>query len=101
MKYIITESRINNLLEKYILERYPMVRDVFFTTKKIRLAGEPNERGENDITRNIININFIDGEMTYSPSVMGRKIKNDINPMFGLDIETYGSDWGIEWKMVR
>jgi hypothetical protein len=101
MKYIITENRINNLLEKYILERYPMVRDVFFTTKLIRLAGEPNERGENDITRNIININFIDGKMTHSPSYVGRQIRNDVNSMFGFDIDKYGSDWGMEWKMVR
>ena len=101
MKYIITEIRINNLLEKYILDRYPMVKRVFFTTKSIRLAGDPNERGENDIIRNIINIDFIDGKMTHSPSYLGRKIRNDINSMFGLDIEKYGSDWGMEVKMVR
>jgi hypothetical protein len=101
MKYIITENRINNLLEKYILERYPMVRDVFFTTKLIRLASEPNERGENDIIRNVININFIDGKMTHSPSYTGRQIRNDINSMFGFDIDKYGSDWGMEVKMVR
>ena len=101
MKYIITENRINNLLEKFILERYPMVRDVFFTTKLIRLAGEPNERGENDIIRNIININFMDGKMTHSPSYTGRRIRNDINSMFNLDIDKYGSDWGMEVKMVR
>jgi hypothetical protein len=99
MKYIITESRINNLLEKYILERYPMVDDVFFTTKSIRLAGEPNERGENNIIRNIITINFIDGKMTYSPSYTVRQIINDVNSMFSLGIKEYGSDWGIEWKM--
>jgi hypothetical protein len=101
MKYIITENRINNLLEKFILERYPMVRDVFFTTKLIRLAGEPNERGDNDIIRNIININFIDGKMTHSPSYTGRQIRNDVNSMFGFDIDKYGSDWGMEVKMVR
>jgi hypothetical protein len=101
MKYIITENRINDLLEKFILERYPMVRDVFFTTKLIRLAGEPNERGENDIIRNIININFMDGKMTHSPSYTGRQIRNDVNSMFGFDIDKYGSDWGMEVKMVR
>jgi hypothetical protein len=100
MKYIITESRINNLLEKYILERYPMVRDVFFTTKLIRLATEPNERGENDIIRNVININFKNGEMQNSPTLTSKEIINDINSMFGLEIGQYGSDWGVEWKMI-
>ena len=99
MKYIITESRINNLLEKFILDRYPVVDDVFFTTKSIRLAGDPNERGENNIIRNIININFKNGEMTNSPTRTSKDIRNEINSMFGLDIDKYGSDWGIEWKM--
>ena len=101
MKVVITESKINNLLEKYILNSYPMVSDVFFTTKDVRLAGAPNEKGENNIVRNIININFKDGEMTHSPTWTSKHIRNDINSMFGLGIEEYGSYWGIEWKMIR
>ena len=101
MKVIITENRLQGSIEKYILNGYPMVKRVFFTTKLIRLAGDPNERGENDIVRNIINIDFIDGKMTHSPSYMGRRIRNDINSMFGFDIDKYGSDWGMEVKMVR
>ena len=101
MKVLITENRLHSSIDKYILNGYPMVRDVFFTTKLIRLAGEPNERGKNDINRNVININFIDGKMTHSPSYIGRQIRNDVNSMFGFDIDKYGSDWGMEWKMVR
>ncbi len=87
-------------IEKYILDGYPMVDSVFFTTKSIRLAGEPNERGENDIIRNIININFKDGGFTAIPGYRVRQIMNDINLMFGIGIGEYGSDWGIEWKMI-
>ena len=101
MKVLITENRLNSSIEKYILNGYPMVKRVFFTTKKIRLASEPNEKGKNDIVRNIINIDFIDGKMTHSPSYTGRQIRNDINSMFGFDIDKYGSDWGMEVKMVR
>jgi hypothetical protein len=101
MKIIITENRLNSSLEKYILGGYPMVKRVFFTTKSIRLAGEPNEKGENDIVRNIINIDFIDGKMTHSPSWTSKQIRNDINSMFGLYINTYGASWGMEVKMVR
>jgi hypothetical protein len=101
MKIIITENRLNSSLEKYILNGYPMVKRVFFTTKLVQLAGEPNSRGEKIIDRNIINIDFIDGKMTHSPSYMGRQIRNDINSMFGFDIDKYGSDWGMEVKMVR
>jgi len=101
MKILIKEERRNDLIEKFILNGYPMVKKVFFTTKKIKLASEPNSRGENMIDRTIINIDFIDGKMTHSPSYMLKKIKNQINPIFGLDIESYGSDWGLEGKMVR
>ena len=90
-----------NYIEKYILGGYPMVKRVFFTSKKVQLAGEPNSRGETIIERNTINIDFIDGKMTHSPSYLGRKIRNDINSMFGLNIDKYGSDWDIETKMVR
>jgi hypothetical protein len=101
MKIIITENRLNSSLEKYILNGYPMVKRVFFTTKLVQLAGEPNSRGEKIIDRNIINIDFIDGKMTHSPSYMGRQIRNDINSMFGFYINTYGASWGMEVKMVR
>jgi hypothetical protein len=64
-------------------------------------VGEPNEKGENDIVRNILNIDFIDGKMTHSPNWMAKQIRNDINSMFGLYINTYGASWGMEVKMVR
>jgi hypothetical protein len=86
MKVIITENRLHSSIEKYILDGYPMVRRVRFTP------------GGTDY---IINIDFIDGKMTHSPSYMGRRIRNDINSMFGFDIDKYGSDWGMEVKMVR
>jgi hypothetical protein len=39
--------------------------------------------------------------MTHSPNWTSKHIRNDINSMFGLGIEEYGSYWGIEWKMVK
>jgi hypothetical protein len=60
MKVLITENRLHKTIEKYILNGYPMVKRVFFTTKKIRLASEPNEKGKNDIVRNIIEPSYIE-----------------------------------------
>ena len=99
MKVIITENRLHKTIEKYILNGYPMVKRVFFTTKKIRLASEPNSKGENIIDRNIINIDFIDGKMSYSPTYTLKQIKNDIGSMFGLDMGRHGSG-KLEYKMV-
>jgi hypothetical protein len=101
MKVLITENRLHKSIEKYILDGYPMVKRVFVTTNKVELAGEPNNRGEHIIDRNTINIDFINGKMTHSPSYVGRQIRNDVNSMFGFDINEYGSDWGMEVKMVK
>jgi hypothetical protein len=98
MKYLITESRINNLIEKYILERFPMVNGVSFTKKKVQLAGEPNSRGENIIDRNVINLTWDWEEMEWSPNKTIKSITNDVNDMFELNIGKYGSDWDITYK---
>jgi hypothetical protein len=101
MKYIITESRINNLIEKYILYKYPMVKNVTFTRKKVDFVINPDDKGDETIEQNVININFIDGKMTHSPSYLMTKIRKDVNPIFGLDIGKDISKWSIDYKMVR
>jgi hypothetical protein len=84
MKVLITENRLHKTIEKYILDGYPMVRRVRFTP------------GGTDY---IINIDFIDGKMSYSPTYTLKQIKNDIGSMFGLDMGRHGSG-KLEYKMV-
>jgi len=99
MKVLIKESKYNNLIENYILNGYPVVKNVTFTTKDVYLAsGNKSER--RTIQRNIINVGFRGGEMQNSPTRTLREIKADINRMFGLRIDESGSDWGIEYKML-
>ena len=84
MKVLITENRLHSSIDKYILDGYPMVRRVRFTP------------GGTDY---IINIDFIDGKMSYSPTYTLKQIKNDISSMFGLDMGRHGSG-KLEYKMV-
>jgi hypothetical protein len=84
MKVLITENRLHKTIEKYILDGYPMVRRVRFTP------------GGTDY---VINIDFIDGKMSYSPTYTLKQIKNDIGSMFGLDMGRHGSGT-LEYKMV-
>ena len=99
MKVLITESKYNKLIEDYILNGYPVVKNVTFTTKDVYLAsGDKSER--RTIQRNIINVGFRGGEMQISPTRALREIRADINRMFGLDIDMSGSHWGIEYKML-
>ena len=99
MKVLITESKYNKLIEDYILNGYPVVKSVTFTTKDVYLAsGDKSDR--RTIQRNIINVGFRGGEMQNSPTRTLREIRADINRMFGLRIDESGSDWGIEYKML-
>ena len=99
MKVLITESKYNKLIEDYILNGYPVVKSVTFTTKDVYLAsGNKSER--RTIQRNIINVGFRGGEMQNSPTRTLREIRADINRMFGLHIDESNSDWGIEYKMM-
>ena len=84
MKVLITENRLHKTIEKYILDGYPMVRRVRFTP------------GGTDY---VINIDFIDGKMSYSPTYTLKQIKNDIGSMFGLDMGRHGSG-KLGYKMV-
>ena len=49
MKVLIKEDRRNGLIEKYILNSFPMVGKVTFETKKVQLASGENKKGENVI----------------------------------------------------
>jgi hypothetical protein len=98
MKVLIKESKYNKLIEDYILNGYPVVKNVTFITKDVYLAsGDKSER--RTIQRTIIIIHLISGQMTHSPSWTMREIRNDINRMFGLGIEQSGSHWGIDYKI--
>jgi len=98
MKILITENKLFNSIERYILDGYPVVKSVTFTKKDVYLAsGDKSER--RTIQRNIIIINLISGQMTHSPSWTMRDIARDVNRMFGLGIEQPGSHWGIDYKI--
>jgi hypothetical protein len=47
----------------------------------------------------IINIDFIESKLSYSPTYTLKQIKNDIGSMFGLDMGRHGSG-KLEYKMV-
>ena len=98
MKILITENKLHTTIERYILGGYPVVKYVKFTTKDVYLAsGSKSER--RTIQRHIINVGFKANEMEISPTRILREIRNDVNRMFGLDIDMSGSHWGIEYKM--
>jgi hypothetical protein len=101
MRVLITEHKYYNMIEKYILDGYPMVKNVKFITKKTHLASGPNSRGENIIDKNVIIVELISSQMEHSPNWTMKDIGHDVNNMFGLDINKYGSDWDIDYEIVN
>lgn len=74
------------------MSRYDSVSDVYFN-------------GRNS-TSTIINVEFNSGEIVHgflsaSPYRALRTIKNDINSMFNLEIDSYGSLWEIEGTVIH
>jgi hypothetical protein len=53
MKYIITESKINNMIKDYILKNQDVI-DVDFETKRVHLGSGPNEKGETSVEKKVI-----------------------------------------------
>lgn len=102
MKILITENRLYNTLEKYILEGYPEVKSVTFKKNKVRLLDSgPNIKDEPIIERNMIILGFINGQLIHSPTWNLRHVRQDVNRMFGIGIDEYGSDWGIDYKITN
>ena len=101
MKILITEHKYYNMIEKYILDGYPMVKNVKFITNKVQLGGNPNSRGEKIIDRNVIIVELISSQLEHSPNWTMKDIRNDVNNMFGLDADKYGSDWEFDYEIVN
>lgn len=93
MKYLLTESKINDLIKKFALKSFPEVSDVFFTTKSVMLG---STEGRPIIEQTIINvvINNSNNEMTKQQLYkLQKKIVNSIDSMFSLEHSNYESEW--------
>lgn len=98
MKYIITESKINGLIERYILKKYSKVKDVTFKNKKVMLG---SDRKIIDSTTIVVTLDNSDNKMTQIElSDLRKEIINDVDQVFGLDWQEYGSPWGFMFRQL-
>lgn len=99
MKYLITESKMNGLIERYILKKYSKVRDVSFKTKKRRLGSSNNE--VIDVTFIYVTFDNSDNKITQSEmGEMRQQIMMDVDQVFGLDWQEYGSSWAFWFRQL-
>jgi hypothetical protein len=100
MKYLITENKLNTTIKRYIIEMYPIVNDVFFTTKNVVLASTKGTPTVEQTTINIIIDNskneFVGGELRN----IERDIKSTVDSMFNLKHMYYSSPWNFNFLQL-
>ena len=102
MKILITEDKRIKLIQNYILSTFPEVDSVDISDKKVLLGSGPNKFGEEGVIYvNQITVNFDDSKMEYSPTMTIRKIMKQVDSIFGLDLEEYGSYWDFDYRMIK
>lgn len=105
MKYIITENNLKKSIEQYLKESFPEIISVNFRTKSVMLASDGGRR----IERNVIEIiadpfNAREGFKLYNYSEAKKlksRIWDSLNSMFGLGFEEYGSDWDMDYFIIK
>jgi hypothetical protein len=104
MKYLITENKLNNYIEMYLKENFEDVVDVKFVKKTVLLASEDRKIEATDIQILIDPMKVLKGNfrmLNADISEIKKSIWRQLNSMFGLKIEDYGSPWSITFFVIR
>ena len=104
MKYLITENKLTETIETYILKNYPEVAKVYFTKKGVYLSSGYFENEEDrTISCTTINVVLDNMEGKYKPHQlreMSKPIRRNVESMFGLATEEYGSKWDFHFRQL-
>ena len=104
MKYIITESKLENMIKEYILNDNNDVVDVEFGTKRVVLGSGPNEKGETEINQKVIMVTIDNVKKKKTSSELRentRKIASTLEGLFGIDFKSYGSEWDLKFYQIK
>ena len=105
MKYLITESKMNSSIERFLRSSFSEVVDVKFSRVGVWLASDDREIERTKIQflidpEGILKGNFKPNKGHFVGDNLKREIWQTINSMFGLSMEEYGSDWDIEFFVL-
>jgi len=105
MKYIITESKMNSSIERFLKSTFDEIVDVKFKKVGVWLASDDRDIEVNKIQVLIDPQGILKGNFNVSKGhFIGYDLKKDIwravNSMFSLNMEKYGSDWDIEFFVL-
>jgi hypothetical protein len=103
MKYVITESKLNNTIKNYIMENYPDVISVTFRKKNVHLAHEGITHEVTSIDVIIDPVKLLEGSFErhrYTRDDV-REIFKDVDSFFDLRLTEYGNKWDINFWGVK
>lgn len=111
MKYIISESNLQNSIDKFLKSSYPEVISVKFRKKTVYLASLDDPRSHErteivvvldplGITEGVPSNNFR-GYVKNKGVELKREIWRTLDNMFALGLEEYGSDWDLSVFIVN
>ena len=100
MKHLITESRLNQVIEKYLYNSYDYIVSVSFQEKSVLLGHENEMNYVTTISIIIDPYKILDGNIKTGfkgyNSEIRRELWNNLNSFFGLGLGEYGSAWDVE-----
>lgn len=93
---------MENIIKYYLLDNYDLYK-VDFSEKRVQL-GSGAVDGETIINVKVVNIYFdnIDGKTTSQEMyTISGKIWDDLNNLFGLELDKYGSKWELNVYQIK
>jgi len=104
MKYIITESKMENMIKNYLLNNVNDVVDVEFGTKRVHLGSGPNKYGKTNVDQKVIMITIDNVKNKKTPLELReytREIARTLEGLFGIDFRSYGSEWDLRFYQIK
>lgn len=100
MKILISENRLNRTIKNYIMEMYPNVYDVYFTTIKKTLGSTD---GQPTVEETVIHIIINNSENKFQLSELDdirKEITKSVDTVFNLEYDVYGSLWDFQFHQI-
>lgn len=99
MKYIITESKLNNAIESYIVRTFPQVYKVELREKKVMLGSTKGNPVKNVTVIHIV-IDNTEKMGMVELSELKNNIIDNVNSMFSLGWPKYDGDWDFVFDVL-
>jgi len=104
MKYVISESKKEDVIKKFIMTTFDRVDDVWYEKRTVLYGSGPvNGKNKGEVTIIYVLVNNLDDELsTQDLRELKGKIIDKTDKVFNLKYNTYGSNWefGFRKKVI-